>query len=120
MELVSPGRPQDANHVVDQIAEVVIHITCDLSLTTRVEPDEYVVEVQNNNPMYLGGSMKFEHKIPVDNPTTGTTFDSVCDSEPDQVDPLKIEMDVETYHKQIRELDAIDAHDDNSPREETD
>ena len=50
---------------------------------------------------------------------TGTTFDSVCDSEPDQVDPLKIEiMDVETYHKeQIRELDAIDAHVDDSPRE---
>ena len=70
------------------------------------QQDEYVVEVQDNNPVYFGGLAKMDD-MPDENPT----FDS--EAAEDQVDPFGIEMDVQTYHKQTQD----DAQQDNAPQE---
>lgn len=76
------------------------------ALAAQEDQDEYVVEVQDNNAVYLGDSEKL-HGTLEDNPTfdseanTDALGDAVKDHD-DQVDPFGIEMDVQTYKRQTR------------------
>jgi hypothetical protein len=75
------------------------------ALVTQEDQDEYVVEVQDNNPVYLGDTEKLNGTLD-DNPT----FDSEANADgadafkdhDDQVDPFGIEMDVQTYDRETR------------------